>query len=92
MNYTELKTNIQDICEQTFTEDQLAMFLMLFDRQFFNYETAIVAYEEGAYDPSLFKSCTGLFKILIHEPGGRYWLANEGFPVTSRAKEYLDVS
>jgi hypothetical protein len=26
MNYTELKTNIQDICEQTFTEDQLAMF------------------------------------------------------------------
>ena len=26
MNYTELKTNIQDICEQTFTDDQLAMF------------------------------------------------------------------
>ena len=26
MNYTELKTNIQDICEQTFTNDQLAMF------------------------------------------------------------------
>ena len=26
MNYTELKTNIQDICEQTFTEAQLAMF------------------------------------------------------------------
>jgi hypothetical protein len=26
MNYTELKTNIQDTCEQTFTEDQLAMF------------------------------------------------------------------
>jgi hypothetical protein len=26
MNYTELKANIQDICEQTFTEDQLAMF------------------------------------------------------------------
>ena len=26
MNYTELKANIQDICEQTFTADQLAMF------------------------------------------------------------------
>ena len=26
MNYTELKTNIEDICEQTFTADQLAMF------------------------------------------------------------------
>ena len=26
MNYTELTTNIQDICEQTFTADQLAMF------------------------------------------------------------------
>ena len=26
MNYTELKTNIQDICEATFTADQLAMF------------------------------------------------------------------
>ena len=26
MNYTELKTNIQDICEQTFTDDQMAMF------------------------------------------------------------------
>ena len=26
MNYTELKPNIQDICEQTFTDDQLAMF------------------------------------------------------------------
>jgi hypothetical protein len=26
VNYTELKTNIQDICEQTFTDAQLAMF------------------------------------------------------------------
>ena len=26
MNYTELKANIQDVCEQTFTDDQLAMF------------------------------------------------------------------
>ena len=26
MNYTELKTNIQDICETSFTNDQLAMF------------------------------------------------------------------
>jgi hypothetical protein len=26
MNYTELKTNIQDICETSFTDDQLAMF------------------------------------------------------------------
>jgi len=26
MNYTELKTNIEDICENSFTDDQLAMF------------------------------------------------------------------
>lgn len=26
MNYTDLKTNIEDICEQSFTDDQLAMF------------------------------------------------------------------
>jgi hypothetical protein len=26
MDYTELKTNIQDICENSFTDDQLAMF------------------------------------------------------------------
>ena len=26
MNYTELKTNVNDICEQTLTDDQLAMF------------------------------------------------------------------
>ena len=26
MNYTALKTNINDICEQTFTDDELAMF------------------------------------------------------------------
>jgi len=26
VNYTELKTNVNDICEQTFTDDQLAMF------------------------------------------------------------------
>ena len=26
MNYTELKTNIADICENTFTSDQYAMF------------------------------------------------------------------
>ena len=26
MNYTELKTNIADICEQTFTNDELALF------------------------------------------------------------------
>ena len=26
MNYTELKANIQDICETTFTDDELALF------------------------------------------------------------------
>ena len=26
MNYTELKANVEDICEQTFTADQHAMF------------------------------------------------------------------
>jgi hypothetical protein len=26
VNYTELKVNIEDICEQSFTDDQMAMF------------------------------------------------------------------
>ena len=35
MNYTELKTNIQDICEQTFTNDQLAMFTQQAEQSIF---------------------------------------------------------
>lgn len=73
---------------------ELGMFLMLFDRQFFNYETAIVAFEAGAYDKDLFHSYTELLKNLIHSSGGRYWLENEdfSFTVTDRAKEYLEVA
>jgi len=36
MNYTELKTNIQDICETTFTDDQLAMFTQLAEQAIYN--------------------------------------------------------
>jgi hypothetical protein len=35
MNYAELKTNIQDICVQTFTEDQLAMFAKQAEQKIF---------------------------------------------------------
>ena len=36
MNYTELTTNIQDICEQTFTADQLAMFTQQAEQLIYN--------------------------------------------------------
>jgi hypothetical protein len=74
------------------TEEERDTFLMLFDRQLFNYETAIVAFHEGAYDQQLFESYTTLLKSLIHSDGGQFWLANEGFPITDRAKKHLGVS
>lgn len=36
MNYTDLKTNIQDICEKTFTSDQLDMFTQQAEQKIFN--------------------------------------------------------
>jgi hypothetical protein len=36
MNYTELKTNIEDICENSFTDDQLAMFTQQAEQKIFN--------------------------------------------------------
>ena len=36
MNYTELKTNIQDICEMTFTDAQLAMFTDQAEQKIYN--------------------------------------------------------
>jgi len=36
VNYTELKTNIQDICENTFTDDQLALFTQQAEQTIYN--------------------------------------------------------
>ena len=36
MNYTELKTAIQDICEAPFTDDQLALFVQQAEQKIFN--------------------------------------------------------
>ena len=36
MNYTELKANIEDICENTFTDDQLAMFTQQAEQKIYN--------------------------------------------------------
>jgi len=36
VNYTELKTNIQDICENTFTDAQLAMFTEQAEQKIYN--------------------------------------------------------
>jgi hypothetical protein len=36
MNYTELKADIQDICETTFTDDQLAMFTDQAEQKIYN--------------------------------------------------------
>ena len=36
MNYSSLKTNIEDICETSFTDDQLAMFTQQAEQKIFN--------------------------------------------------------
>jgi hypothetical protein len=36
VNYTELKTNIQDICENSFTDEQLAMFTEQAEQKIYN--------------------------------------------------------
>ena len=36
MNYMELKTNIEDICETSFTDDQLAMFTQQAEQKIYN--------------------------------------------------------
>ena len=36
MNYTELKTNIEDICENSFTAEQLAMFTQQAEQKIYN--------------------------------------------------------
>ena len=36
MNYTELKANVEDICEQTFTADQHAMFAEQAEQKIYN--------------------------------------------------------
>lgn len=36
MNYTDLKTNIEDICENSFTDDQLAMFTQQAEQKIYN--------------------------------------------------------
>ncbi len=49
MNYTELKTNIEEICENPFTEDQLAMFVQQAEQKI--YHTVQI--------PALRKNATG---------------------------------
>lgn len=51
MNYTELKANIQDICENTFTEDELAMFTDQAEQKIYN----------TVQIPALRKNVTGSF-------------------------------
>jgi len=36
VNYTELKANIQDVCEQTFTDDQLKLFTQQAEKAIYN--------------------------------------------------------
>jgi hypothetical protein len=64
MNYTELKTNIQDICENTFTEGQLAMFTQQAEQRIYN----------TVQLPSLRKNVTGSITS-----GNKYLLAPDDF-------------
>jgi hypothetical protein len=51
MNYTELKTNIEDICENSFTDAQLAMFTQQAEQKIYN----------TVQIPALRKNVTGTF-------------------------------
>lgn len=51
MNYTELTTNIEDICETSFTADQLAMFTEQTEQKIYN----------SVQIPALRKNVTGTF-------------------------------
>ena len=53
MNYTELKTNIEDICENSFTDDQLAMFTQQAEQKIYN----------SVQIPALRKNVTGTLSI-----------------------------
>ena len=53
MNYTELKTNIEDICELTFTDDQLAMFTKQAEQKIYN----------AVQIPALRKNVTGTMTV-----------------------------
>ena len=55
MNYTELKTNIQDICENSFTDDQLAMFTQQAEQKIYN----------SVQIPALRKNVTGTMSTNI---------------------------
>jgi len=55
MNYTELKTNIQDICENSFTDDQLAMFTQQAEQKIYN----------TVQLPALRKNVTGTMSINV---------------------------
>jgi len=51
MNYTELTTNIEDICETSLTADQLAMFTEQAEQKIYN----------SVQIPALRKNVTGTF-------------------------------
>ena len=55
MNYTELKTNIEDICENSFTDDQLAMFTQQAEQKIYN----------TVQIPALRKNVTGTMSINV---------------------------
>jgi len=55
MNYTELTTNIQDVTENTFTADQLAMFVQQAEQLIYN----------AVQIPALRKNSTGTFTTRI---------------------------
>ena len=53
MNYTDLKANIQDICENTFTDDQLALFTEQTEQKIYN----------AVQIPALRRNVTSAFSI-----------------------------
>jgi len=79
MNYTELKTNIEDICENSFTDDQLAMFTQQAEQKIYN----------TVQIPDLRKNVTGTMTS-----GNKYfalpsdWLSTFSIAVVDSNNEY----
>jgi len=76
MNYTELKANIQDICENTFTDDQLAMFTQQAEQKIYN----------SVQIPALRKNVTGTLS------NGNQYLGMPSDFLWSYACQYVDMS
>ena len=101
MNYASLKTNIADICETTFTDDQLALFTQQAEQKIFNavelpsmrnVDTGPLTATNKFYVPP--SGFLYTYSIAILDSNTTYYLLNkdvnflrDAYPVTTSAKQ-----